>query len=259
MEEVLTQRNKELLLLDGHSYTKNSCSKSDPDLMFYVCQQRSSCKARIHVRDGELVKMVTPHSHLGDAAGIEAKTVLHAIKERAGQTQEVTSQIIQQEVANLSQAAAGSLPQVLSLKRTVQRKRRMGEKVPPNPATVKELQLPEEYRYIKIYQREEQFLYHDSGQGQEKRLLVFTTEANLDILQESEMWMSDGTFKVSPTIFYQLYTIHGAFKGKFFPLIFAVVEPLLHRSQLPQEDVLIHPSKLLQWDVLLLRCRRTTP
>src|SRR5581483_1765232 len=53
----------------------------------------------------------------------------------------------------------------------------------------------------------EDFLKWDSG-VEDDRILLFGTDATLDCLQRSEHWFADGTFKLQPLIFDQLYTIH---------------------------------------------------
>jgi hypothetical protein len=52
------------------------------------------------------------------------------------------------------------------------------------------------------------FLVKDSIVGNE-RVLMFTTSANINYLAQSSIWIMDGTFKTVPTIFRQLYIIHG--------------------------------------------------
>lgn len=58
-------------------------------------------------------------------------------------------------------------------------------------------------------------------------MLVFGTEANIDRLAESPYWIMDGTFKVSPNLFYQVYTIHGFVGdvrfGQTFSLVYAIL------------------------------------
>ena len=68
----------------------------------------------------------------------------------------------------------------------------------------------------------EPFILFDSGPGKD-RIIVFTTKANLDILQRTVHIYMDGTFKISPTIFFQLYTIHGFIRSTSFPLIYALL------------------------------------
>lgn len=43
------------------------------------------------------------------------------------------------------------------------------------------------------------FYWDDSGQKDKNRIIVFTTQNNLDILNENLDWFGDGTFKISPT------------------------------------------------------------
>ena len=62
------------------------------------------------------------------------------------------------------------------------------------------------------------FLHYDSGVSA-SRLLIFCTSPALELLNESEIWHCDGTFSVSPEVFYQLYTIHGMVEDNLIPLV----------------------------------------
>ena len=42
------------------------------------------------------------------------------------------------------------------------------------------------------------------------RILIFATADNIGKLLDCDMWFVDGTFKTSPTIFFQLFSILGA-------------------------------------------------
>ena len=50
-------------------------------------------------------------------------------------------------------------------------------------------------------------LVHDSGPGQH-RMLIFCRVRNLVLLENCPNWYADGTFKTSPPLFKQVYTIH---------------------------------------------------
>ena len=60
-----------------------------------------------------------------------------------------------------------------------------------------------------------------------ERVLIFTTSANVDYLAQSHFWIMDGIFKTVPTIFKQLYTIHGCVGGsensRIMPLVYALM------------------------------------
>ncbi|CAF4495412.1 unnamed protein product, partial [Rotaria magnacalcarata] len=62
----------------------------------------------------------------------------------------------------------------------------------------------------------------DSGPG-DHRLIIFSSPEQLKILEETEEILIDGTFKVTPAIFTQLYTIHGVYRNCVFPLVFALL------------------------------------
>ena len=70
------------------------------------------------------------------------------------------------------------------------------------------------------------FLVRDSTINQD-RILIFTTAANVRHLEQSPFWIMDGTFKTVPTIFTQLYTIHGRVGGndnsRILPLVYALM------------------------------------
>ena len=60
-----------------------------------------------------------------------------------------------------------------------------------------------------IPQRFADFVQYDSGAGTD-RIIVFGCAELLGrpMHKSATMWLADGTFKVVPTLFFQLYTIH---------------------------------------------------
>ena len=53
---------------------------------------------------------------------------------------------------------------------------------------------------------------------------MFSTEANLNLLEKTRVIFSDGTFAAVPTkLFHQLYSIHGVILGAVMPLVFALL------------------------------------
>ena len=68
--------------------------------------------------------------------------------------------------------------------------------------------------------KNEPFLLHS---GQDGKLLVFCAATELAILHQSEFLIGDGTFEMAPDSAYQLYTIHGMFKGEGMALMWALL------------------------------------
>ena len=52
---------------------------------------------------------------------------------------------------------------------------------------------------------------------------MFATPKMLSILTSSQSWYADGTFKVAPQQFYQLYTIHAEKDGYIFPCVYILL------------------------------------
>lgn len=98
---------------------------------------------------------------------------------------------------------------------TIQRTRITQE----NPSNSIDLIIPEIYKFT---YKNELFLSYGS-RNNESRILIFTTKYNLNILQESDNWLGDGTFKTVPLIFSQLYTIHGYKSDYVVPLVYILM------------------------------------
>ncbi|CAF4553019.1 unnamed protein product, partial [Didymodactylos carnosus] len=70
--------------------------------------------------------------------------------------------------------------------------------------------------------RNSKFLQFDSGPGN-GRLLIFSSVDQLQLLDNCEELLVDGTFKVTSTIFYQLYTMHVTYRNAVIPVVFALL------------------------------------
>ena len=71
--------------------------------------------------------------------------------------------------------------------------------------------------------------------SEDKSFLILGTLRNLERLFTSQRWICDGTFKVVPRLFQQLFTFFGCFYDRYFPLIFVLMQA---KSQNAYEDVL---------------------
>ncbi len=99
----------------------------------------------------------------------------------------------------------------------------LSQNVPPDPKTAEAFIIPEEYKSVRIFEREEDFLHFDKTEDG-RRIVIFTTKKNLELLvRDKFLVVVVSTFKVSPSILTQLYTVHGAFMGKFLPLVFVLL------------------------------------
>ena len=53
-----------------------------------------------------------------------------------------------------------------------------------------------------------------ANDGQDDKIVLFGAESSLKLLSEANTYYVDGTFRVTPSIFYQLFTIHIVIKAQ---------------------------------------------
>ncbi|BFZ03225.1 hypothetical protein BsWGS_06264 [Bradybaena similaris] len=54
-------------------------------------------------------------------------------------------------------------------------------------------------------------------------MFMFGTAANLQLLQQHSHWFMDGTFKVAPSVFLQVFTVHALIDNRSIPLIYVLM------------------------------------
>lgn len=165
--------------------------------------------------------MVGVHTHASDARIIKKKRAMTKLKELAKNTHETTRSVISNAIQGLDKPTLASLPNQKSLVKLVERVRNTTTD-PKNPGTLREINLTDQYRTTI---NGEKFLLFNSAEGVDdeddeendavvkNRILIFSTAANLKFMLKCDYIYMDGTFKVVPTIFQQLYTIHGKFSN----------------------------------------------
>lgn len=74
-------------------------------------------------------------------------------------------------------------------------------------------------------------MLYDSGPGVQ-RIIIFTTRKNLDLMVNTQHWFADGTFKSTPPLFQQLYTIHGIKYNAVVPTVYILMSNRTERTYL---------------------------
>ena len=202
MEFATSKRGGRKLIFDGYVY---SIDRIRDDKVYWKCEERKICSGRTTV--GHVIcNGPSQHTHAGDPSSVAALKTITAIKERAVNSEEATSTLVQNCTQNFSLAAAGSLPNKEALARMVRRKRKApdGDDVPQE---------------LSRTTRGDDFLaLHD----EDLDLYIFTTDGNLDLLERNTHWFCDGTFDSAPNN-YQLYTIHALIVGsRTVPLVYCI-------------------------------------
>jgi len=127
------------------------------------------------------------------------------LKASAKSSSESTTAVVISQVQNLSPDTQAKIPTLRSLQNTVREVRAASGSrsllvstraaLPPLQGTF-------------LTPSKEEFNKWDSGCTND-RILIFSTDANLDTLRQCQHWFADGTFKSSPILFDQLFIIHG--------------------------------------------------
>lgn len=176
------------------------------------CNKRG-CPSYLYTTCNYTFCEMTDHNHCPDMRKAERAKLMTIIKERAMSSNETPRQLIVDILSN--ELTYQPLPYKYVRDKIVKHRK-------ANSFTYSfESDIPNEIQ--KTYMGED-FLLHDSGIADEERIIVFGTNSNLIHLMHNNVWVVDGTFKSAPSNFEQLYTIQCKIRGKFLPLISALMK-----------------------------------
>ena len=188
----------------------------------WECEQRrkNTCKAKVKMQYDRIVGRVNEHSHAPNRTKVEVTKVRADMKRRAETTVDAPQRILSDGLAYASADAAVNLPPIENIRRAIRRNQSIvGDPVNPRDRATLPV-IPDEFQSTSTGDR---FLLYDSGVGDPERMVLFCTDQCLSLLEQSDHWFADGTFSVSPTIFFQLYTIHSICHGKVVPCVYALL------------------------------------
>ena len=221
MEFTTTERGQRKLIKDGFIYTFQKFLANDFASWECVLRRKGQCKAKVKLDPNDnFVEQTNQHTHPPSLINCEVAKVRAGIRRRAQDTVMTSQQILAEQLAGISEGAAINLPVVGNLRRNIRSARQL-RNLPPLPNNIAEIPvLPNEFQTTT---NGEQFLFFDSGAGNVNRIIAFASIQARQLLVESDNWYADGTFKVCPGVFYQLYTFHAQRAGRIFPCIFALL------------------------------------
>ena len=205
-----------ILLHGGYSYTLQRSAANDDSVEYWHCTMRGQhCPGRGISRDYRLAfDDTTPHNHAPEAVDNEAREVRLDLKRKAADAigGNNTTAILQNAISNCSEAVMAALPSSEHLKRIVQRSRNAAQVPIPLPHSLMDMDVTDEFKKTRNEENPEDFLLYDSGMSNHVdggRILIFGTSSTTSFMRQCHSLLADGTFKVVPNLFYQLYTILG--------------------------------------------------
>lgn len=215
-------RGKPVASLNGYSFVFH---KFGDEKRIWVCDRyrHAKCPARMHTSIGlenvTIISELGSHNHPENPINVELRQVRTKIRQDAKSTNDQPASIISRNVGHVSAAAQGVLPLKQNLKRTIRDVRASGVGSLVQPHRREDIVLPASFQKSK---GGADFLLFDSG-PEASRILVFATRENLDFLASCPVWLADGTFKVAPSLFDQLFVLHGIRGGVTCPLVYALL------------------------------------
>ena len=235
-----SKRGGDKILFQGFSYCRSSTNITSQN---WRCDRkatkcRGSVTTAVDYRQHENLQVQERqgHNHPPDPAGEELKVEMDRMAHNAAtvRANEPPRRVISDTVANLSQEAQVRAPKRKALTTRIQRKRlkyEVGGEAEPSDLG---FQVPNRFRTVKEnVDTTVRFLLHDdfdnldddevNDEEVQTRIIVFATDTMLDLLRDATVWMLDGTFKVSPHLIFQLYTVHAAIHGTVFPCVYCLL------------------------------------
>jgi len=106
MALMKSNRDQCVFTEDGFIYLFDKLS-ADSLKRFWRCKYKRECKARVHtgIDSLDVLKRVNEHTHDSEAAKVEATVAINRLKNRAAETMEPTSTVINECISGLSEAA----------------------------------------------------------------------------------------------------------------------------------------------------------
>lgn len=223
---ITSNKGKNILIHHGFDYHQRRVSKNK-EKVYWRCSLRQTCNAtcvsnNVNVHPDQpvtVLKVGKKHTHFARHVEIEVRQVNDDIRTRAKENPNLPpNSIVQEALANITdKEVIVHLPERQGLLRNVNRHQNVHH--PPLPQIMIQAEIVEPYNKTT---NGRDFLQYDSGLNDPDRILIFSTNQDLRNLSNSPILLADGTFKTVPTLFQQMYTLHGIVRGYCFPLVYCL-------------------------------------
>eukprot|EP00397_Hematodinium_sp_SG-2012_P036801 GEMP01039781.1.p1 GENE.GEMP01039781.1~~GEMP01039781.1.p1 ORF type:complete len:468 (+),score=53.93 GEMP01039781.1:84-1487(+) len=222
--EIVLVNGKKRLLHEGYVYRVECVNKSGSTCWRCVLQQETGCVGRAKTDCEDNVLSATEHpGHMPDSSKcgcVKMKSKASAIAHAA--PHQSAASIISAVTEGIPEEQLPTLPSRRNLQRTVWAVRKKARVeaagAGADESSLENLEIPLELRSLDG----EYMLLFDSGPGSD-RIVIFGTLQNCKQLEQSEWIACDGTFKVVPPLWSQLWTIHCMEAGFCLPCLYCLL------------------------------------
>ena len=182
-----------MLVVSGQEYSLKRKNKTTTN---WNCSKYQTHKCRATaITDGEnFFETRGQHTHNISTGKPDARLVLKTIKDLSdSNTPTVAVATAIQPITDIATQLALSSKE--NLVRTAQRARKQREEVLTVSQATRSFEIPELFK---------SFIRFDRGQNDHERIILFGDLEMLRVLETSNFSLADGTFKLTPKMFYQL-------------------------------------------------------
>ena len=183
-----------MVIKEGYTYVFQKTLANDIKCQECYLRRKGQCKAKIKLSaDDAFLNQLNEHSHPPSQTRVEATNIKARIKDRAGNTNDTSQQILGAEVRNFNEATAVALLFLNNIRRNIHHQRD-DHNMPGVPQRREDIPfLPNNYQ---VTNRGDRFLLFDSGIGDVNRLIIFATNDAIRLLPTNPHQFMDSTFKV---------------------------------------------------------------
>lgn len=214
-----SQKGKKLLLLNGNRY--NLAVKHKSGRSNWRCVNRKKCSASVSLNECNKIIKMSAHTCLPDMKRNAIIKKIVKCKKEVCRSMEPVGRINEKVFyhTNDEQIAPSDIPPLSSLKNTLLRARYKFLNVNKGRfESLKDIKIPDEI--VTSF-----FVYDD---GIDDKILIFATPTALNVCKKINTWYGDGTFKVTPKPFFQMYTLlvdlgSDPESNYFVPVIYALL------------------------------------
>jgi len=216
-----SSKGKEMATYEGRLFYFH-VANTDGSIKTWRCSKYRSIKCHGTLKTKHRIfHSSTSHTCDPDVFEVKKCEFMAQLRSSASTTSETTSKVVAKRLYDADSELKSHLPNVSSMKKSVQRSRRINKVNYKNPTTLIDLpEIPENYQVIK----DKRFVLYDNGvDSGNDRILIFGTQDSCLYLDECVEIFCDGTFKCAPPLFYQLYVIVGLKNDHAFPCLYILL------------------------------------
>jgi hypothetical protein len=222
----------------GYTYRRSNVNLTSQNWRCDRQKCKGSAATPLEFRDGTEVRPLQPHNHGPAPEAVEAELAKDQMLDEAATSQVPPRRLLSETMIGMTQGAIIRMGTKHSMRQKIHRKRRKLEGGEAHPVALPkdtDFDIPNAFQTVNEGNVEVPFILFDSRRQlgedddddsnaeEDGRIIIFATNTMTALLRESRTWMMDGTFKVVPSLFMQLFVIHAVKNETVYPCLYVLM------------------------------------